>query len=216
MREPLELLSRRDDALGLLARFELARPASGEEAAKAASQAVATGHAVVIDYVLDRARGDIAQRRQTSAFYTQPLIAILHSVQADSPVMRPEHTQAAQAAELLGELATPEAIQTLTTLLKGNYNALTRAVAGGLLRCKNKAACEWLAPLLTSPYDELASDAALTLGQHGDIRAAPALQDIVNHSNRNRPELTALAGWYLVKLFGQTEPTVLTLREAFK
>jgi hypothetical protein len=215
-RGPLETLSRRDDAVGLLARFELARPTGGDDAAEAAGQAVEAGHAVVLDYLLDRARRDIAQRRDASAFYTQALIAILHSVQADSPVMLPEHTQAAQAAELLGELATPQAVQTITAILTGHYNALSRTVAGGLLRCKNKTACEWLAPLLTSPYEELSSDAALTLGQHGDHRAAPALQDIVNHSHHHRPELTALAGWYLAKLSGQAAPTVSALCEAFK
>jgi hypothetical protein len=220
----LEKTSRGDDAIAKLAKLEMFRLAAiaaggsfdSDAAAKAACDAVASGHAIVIDYVMGRARQDIAAKPASAAFYTPALIAVLNSVQADSPIMLPEHTQAAQAAELLGELATPQAAQTVTAILNGNYNALTRAVAAGLLRCKNKAVCEWMAPLLTSPYEELATDAALTLGQHGDTRATAVLQDILAHSRRHPPEMTALAAWYLVKLAGQTKPTVAALSETIK
>ncbi|MGA2266171.1 MAG: hypothetical protein ABSH10_07050 [Phycisphaerae bacterium] len=231
-RPALEKIARGDDAVAKLAKLELFRtagdaegPAGSDAAAKAACDAVASGHAMVIDYVLGRARQDITRSTEltdkvakpaSSAFYAPALIAVLNSVQVSSPIMLPEHTQAAQAAELLGELATPQAAQTVTAILNGHYNALARAVAAGLLRCKNKAVCDWMAPLLASPYDELATDAALTLGQHGDGRAAAELQDILAHSRRYPPEMTALAAWDLVKLSGQTKPTVAALCETIK
>ncbi|MCJ7544207.1 MAG: HEAT repeat domain-containing protein [Phycisphaerae bacterium] len=212
--EQLQSLARGDDAVGLLARLELARGAGGEPASQAARAAVALGHTVVIDYVLDRARGDLAERGKGADFYVPALVAIVQSARADSPVMLDEHTQAAQAAELLGELATDEATRALTAILSGPYNAQVRAVAAGLLRCKNKAACEWTAALLNSPYEELCTDAALTLGQHADHRAAAALSDILRQGRRHPPELTALAGWYLARITSRTAAAVSAATEA--
>lgn len=213
----VEDLSHGDDAVAALARLEVARLAAAPGAVEqAACQAVALSHAVVIDYCLDRARQDIAARPEQANAYTPALIAILRSVSVDSSVMLEEHTQAAQAAELLGELGNDQAAQTLTAILSGDYNALTRAVAAGMLRCKNKAVCQWMAPLLASPYEELSTDAALTLAQHGAPQAAGALQTILRQSRHNPPELTALAAWYLAKLSGQAAPTVTTATEAAK
>lgn len=212
--EPLQSLARGDDAVGLLARLELTREAGGEPAAQAAQAAVAMGHTVVIDYVLDRARRDLAERGKGADFYVPALVAIVQAAPADSPVMLDEHTQAAQAAELLGELATDQAARTVAAILSGPYNAQVRAVAAGILRCKNKAACEWMVGLLDSPYEELYTDAALALGQHADHRATAALRDILRQGGRHPPELTALAAWYLARITARTAPTVREAAEA--
>jgi hypothetical protein len=215
-RAQLETLARGEDAVALLARLELSRTAGGEPAAQAASAAVAVGHAVVVDYCLDRARGDLTKHGAAAAFYVPALVAIIRAAPADSPYMLEEHTQAAQAAQLLAEFAGDQAGPTLTAILSGPYDGQVRAVAAGLLRCRNRAVCDWMAALLDSPYEELASDAALALGQHADPRAAKVLGDILRASHRHPPEMTALAAWYLARITARTPAAVSVAVEAIQ
>jgi hypothetical protein len=212
----LETLSHGQDAVALLARLELLRAAGGEPAAQAATAAVAVGHAVVVDYCLDRARDDLTARGAAAAFYVPALIAIIHAAPADAPYMLDEHTQAAQAAQLLAEFAPDQAAPTLTAILSGPYDGRVRAVAAGMLRCRNRAVCDWMAPLLTSPYEELASDAALALGQHADPRATKVLGDILRAAQRHPPEMTALAAWYLARITARTPAAVAAAVEAIQ
>ncbi|MFB3892100.1 MAG: HEAT repeat domain-containing protein [Phycisphaerae bacterium] len=200
----VEALSSGDDSVAVLARMEKLRKAGGAEAAKAVSEAVKLGHPVVLDYVLDRAREDFAARGKDADFYTAGLLAIIQSVEADATSLKAEHVRAAKAATLLADMGTPAAFDGLKKVLAGRYGAPVRVAATGLLRTKNKAACDLVRPLLKSPYSELASDAAILLGRFADGDATEYLTSVVSHPDKHSELLVAMANWYLLKIAGRT------------
>ena len=220
----LETLSNRDDSgphltklaagtdgVAALARFELARPPGGVAATEAARGVLKVGHPVMLDYVLDRARKDIDARGAAADFYTPVLAEMIRLAEPKPRQMDASHYRAAQGATLLADLGTPAAVGTLTELLTGRYDAVKRSVGAGLIRAKNRAACEPARTLLTSPYEELASDAALTLGRFGDPAAATPLRRVLAGQKRHRTEMVALAAWYLLKIDGRAAEAVKTL-----
>ena len=193
------------DAVAALARFELARKAGGAPAAQTVSAAIALEHPVVVAYVLDCAGEDISQRREACDFYVPGLVTLIESVNPRPREMAKEHFLAAGAASRLVELGTPAALSALKELLAGKVTAVTRSVAAGLLRAKDPAACTLVAPLLSSPYDELSADAALVLGHFGNSTAKGRLTEILLNRRRHPPALAVLASWYLVKIDGQSK-----------
>lgn len=215
-RAALEGLTGETDGVGALARLELARAAGGQAAQDAAMAAVKLEHPVIIDYVLDAARKDITDKADKADFYAPALLAFIRSVEPQTSVMKREHVRAAQAATMLADLGTSAAMEALKELLAGRYNAIQRAAAAGLLRTKNKAACELARPMLSSPYEELASDAALMLGRFGDPGAKDHLTQILAHGPSHSRELVSLAAWYLLKIDGQTASAVAELAKTVK
>ncbi len=204
-REKLEALSTGRGAVSLLAKFELARNKGGFPAANAADKAIKLGHPVVINYVLDRAAGDIAKRRDQVSFYAAPLLTYVRSVSTNPKSMGAEHRWAASAATLLADLGSPQAIAGLKSILTGRYSAITRTAGAGLLRSKNSDVCDLAQPLLKSPYGELVQDAALVMGRFADPRAKPYLLRIVTHPRRHPKALTILSSWYLLRIAGRTQ-----------
>ncbi len=202
--------------VGVLARFELARIHRGAGATEAVDQALALGHPIVIDYVLGRARKDVATNAASSKYYTSALLKFIRSVDDKTTEMGGSHIRAATAATILTELGTPEAVSGLKKILAGRYGAITRAVAAGLLRSKSRAACDLARPLLKSPYQELAVDAALILGRFSDKEAGAQLSQIVRRSKSHRPEIVAMASWYLLKMSGQAGPAAKALAKKIK
>ncbi|MCK4601527.1 MAG: hypothetical protein KAU28_03620, partial [Phycisphaerae bacterium] len=212
----LKSLCQGADSVAALARFELYRPERGKQAASAAQRVILSGHPVVIGYILDRAGQDIKKFGREASFYTPVLLNYIRSVSAKTRQMQKEHFLAASAATLLADLGTPEAMAGLKDILGGPDSAIVRAVAAGLLRTKNCDACVLARPLLKSPYEELATDAALILGRFGDPGAAIHLRDILNNHRRHRPALAALASWYLLKISGKSADTAKVLADQIK
>ena len=119
--------------------------------------------------------------------------------------MNASHYHAARAATILTDLGTAEAVGGLRAILSGRHSAVVRAVGAGLLRSKNRIACELARPLLESPYEELYADGALVLGSFGDEAARRRLEEFTAGSGRHPAPLVALSCWYLLKISHQTE-----------
>ncbi|HDZ44989.1 hypothetical protein LCGC14_0418870 [marine sediment metagenome] len=203
---PVELQKLANSVAGpvaALVRLELARLGGGAAAADAALAAVRQAHPIMIDYVLDLARRDIDQRSTRADFYAPALLHVIAVARDDTERMGDDHFRAAQAATLLADLGTDEALRHLHRLLSATRGATIRAVAAGVMKSDNPDVCDAMAPLLDSPYSELIVDAALTLGAHGDARANAALADIIAKPNRYLSPTVAMASWYLVRNSGQ-------------
>ncbi len=212
----LKALAAGKGVAGVLARFELARTDGGDAAAQAVDQALAMGHPIVIDYVLGRARKDVATDAQSSGFYTPALLKFIRGVDDQASKMGPQHIRAATAATILTELGTPAAVSGLRKILAGRYGTITRAVAAGLLRSRSRTAGDLAGPLLKSPYQELAVDAALILGRLSDAGASAQLSQIVRRSESHRPAVVAMASWYLLKISGRSGPAAKALAGQIK
>ena len=225
----LEILSDRDDAtehlrsissgtgpLAVLARFELARSTGGASAAQAISAALETGHPAVEQYILRRAEADISDDRAAADFYTDPLLEYIQSAPTNAGDMIARHIRAARAATALGNLGTSQAGAGMRKILAGRYDAVVRSAAAGLMHCDNPDVCQWMRPLLASPYEELATDAALTLGRFGESAAEDHLRRIVATADRQRPVTAALAAWYLLKMSDQARSTAKVLADQIK
>ena len=189
--------------LALLARLEVARPGGGSRTQRAAQDAIASRHPIVVNYVLTRAQQDIEAHGERAVYYQDALLSAIAAARPTADELGDEHLQAAQAAMLLGDLGTAEGLTALDQILRGPRNATCRAVAAGINKSKNPAVCGIMAPLLESPFGDLFVHAALTLGAHADPRANDALQKIVNSSDRYQPMTSALASWYLIRNAGQ-------------
>ena len=176
-------------AVAVLARFVWARSGARGAAARAAAEAVARGHPVVVIHVLNRAAEDIETRGPRADWYTPVLLDLIRSVPARQARPRWEHRAAMNG---------------LKRLLAGPKRRCRRAVAGGLLATDNRAAALLAKPLLDSPYDELATMAALVLGRFAEPAAAKRLGAIVRHPHRHRPQIVTMACWYLLKIHKQT------------
>ena len=204
-----------EDAVGLLARFELARRAGGSEAASAAKRAVALGHPVVIGYILDRAGEDTRVRGMLAGFYAGALLDVIHFAKPSALRMEAEHYHAARAATILADLGTAEALGGLRRILSGRYGPTVRAVAAGLVHSKNAATCELARPLLNSPYEELSSDAAMILGRFGERAATRRLEEFAT-SGRHPTPLVAMSCWYLLKIHGRSKTAAQNLADNVK
>ena len=194
----LEELDSPTEPLRSLVRLELARLGPKEQAAEAALAAAKLDRPVATEYVLTIARRDFQQRGQWAKLYAAALWHIVDAVPPNAQQPRQVHLYAAQAVTILANMNVPEAMEQFQQLLRGDYTAKTRAVAAGLMRSENPAICDLMAPLLDSPYTELAVDAALALGEHGDPRAREALAGIVAESQRYSAPTVALSCWYLL------------------
>lgn len=214
--EHLKAVATGGDAAAALARFELARRAGGAQASAAAGAALALEHPIAVAYVLDRAGEDIKARGAAAEFYVPAFVGYIRSVDPKPAEMQREHFFAAAAAARLLELGTPRALSALRELLGGKTTAVTRAVAAGLLRARNPAACELMLPLLSNAYPELATDAALALGHFGRREGRAALADIVANPQRSPPALVVLASWYVLKIDGQTKQAAGELAKLIK
>ncbi len=194
------------DVLGALARLELARKAGGDAAAKAAMDVVNLEHPIVIDYVLERARQDMETMGDKADFYTPALLKFIGSVAPSPRRIEAEHLRAAQATTILVDMGTPAAVAGLKKIMDaGNFDGPTRSAAVGMLKAKNRVACDLIKPLLKNAYPELATDAALVLGKFGDVAGQDFLGGIVARPNLSRPEMVAICSWYLIKIAGQTK-----------
>ena len=193
----LPALAKEEGLVGAIARFELARPKGGRAATRAAAAAVGHGHVVGVIHVLNRAKEDIAARGGKAAFYAPVLMDVLRGA---SRAQR--EPTAGRAATLLGNLGTPEALAALKRVLAGPRGQARSAAVAGLLVTTNRAAALLAKPLLTSPYAELSTTAALALGRFGERAAGQRLAEILENPQRHPPQIVAMAGWYLLKIHG--------------
>jgi HEAT repeat protein len=203
-----------DEIVAMLAAFELVRPERSDATGQVAQEAMALEHPIVVSYVLGRIGEDLAAGQAEMAVYVPALIDYLAIVAKGPDVMGPEHMRAAQGATMLADIGTPEAMDALEGYLTGPYTSTVRAVGAGIMRSKNADVCELMTPLLESPYTELATDAALTLGRHGRAQAAPALARIVAAPDSHQPALVAVASWYLITATGQTTSAVMEISQS--
>lgn len=194
-----------------VARFELARRAGAPgELAEQIRTLLASGHPIVVDFVLRRAQADPVDA------YVPALLGYIRSVPREAAHMQADHRRAASATVLLVKMSTPEAVAGLKQILGGRYNAVTRAAATGLIVAEGPALGELCLPLLESPYDELVTDATLAMGKSGDARAGGGLANILDHPDRYPPALLAIASWQALKVVGQAEAFVQELAAQVK
>jgi len=203
-------------AVGTIARFEQARKTPGPAASLAIQKALELKHPIVINHVLQQAEQDIEKLKDKADFYTPGLLKYIASVDADTPRMGPQHVLAARATTMLLDLGTPTAMAGVRKILAGRYSAVTRSAAAGLLRTKNKAVCPIARDLLKSPYPELASDAALTLGHFADPAAAEYFNRIITRESGHSITFTTMASWYLLKIQKQSAAAAKKLAALIK
>ena len=202
--------------IGPLAGFEQSRTAPGPASSLAVDKALALKHPIAVDYVLRRAEEDIKKLGDRAAFYVAPLLKYIASVEPDTDRMAQEHILAAQATTLLTNLGTPKAIAGIDKILAGRYSAITRSTAAGLLRATNKAVCPLARKLLKSPYQELATDGALTLGHFADPAATEYFNRIITRQSGHAVAEITLASWYLLKIRKLSTPTAQQLAKLIK
>lgn len=207
----LQALAEKDDTVAKLAKMELARQAGGDKASQAVLAAIREKHPIVLDYVLRRAEDDAKDKGKDAAFYIDGLAAFLDTVQRKARRPGPSHRRAAVASTVLLNIGTEKALAAVSEILDGRYDARQRAVAGGLLRTTNPKACKLAEKLLDSPYSELVTDAALTLGQFAQAKGRPALAHILKNERRYPPSVPALAAWYILTIDDQARPAAKTI-----
>jgi len=201
-----------DSILAAVARFELARAKGGPAAAKAVAELFEMGHPIVVEYVLNRMRKDVEEKKAAADFYTKPVLKYIRSAELDSRRMTPLHDRVAMAVELLGNLGTPDAIKGIWEILdQADNDTIRRLTAGALYRCDNKAVCDLVRPLLKSPFSDLKTYAALLLARNGDPQAIPALLEIQQAAKTHKADVLTLTNWHLLKLAGQAKPAAAEL-----
>lgn len=212
----LAQLAAAKNSAGVLARFELER-LDKVKGTPAIEKALALKHPIVIDYVISALDRDVQAHGQAVDTAVPGLLAFIESVSTDVERMQPEHFRAAQAARVLTDLGTPRAIEGLSGILSGRYNAVVRAAAAGVSKSRNaQAACLLAKPLLKRPYQELSSGATLTLGRFGDKSAVKPLNALIQDARHQPPPLVALACWYSLKLQGQSKQAAAELAAKVK
>ena len=209
----LKILSKGDKPTAVLARFELARQVGGPAAGQAAATAIDLEHPIAVAYVLERVGKDIEADGAKCDYYVPPLVEFIRSVDPRPANVGREHYLASAAAAALLDLNTPASLAALKALLGGRVNAITRSTTAGLLRAKNRAACDLVRPLLASPYQEVSIDAALALGHFADAGAAPKLKEVLARPTGHPPALVVLSAWYLLRIAGQAKTAAEQLAE---
>lgn len=218
----LKALATGGDGIAALARFELARPAGGADAARAALAALIPrdekdehqpADYYVVRYVLLRAEQDIKARGEQADFYTPALAGYIRAISADTEDLRQEHLLAARATTLLADLGTPEAMKELKELLRGRYDARLRVVAAGLRHTANRQSAALAKALLDRPYEDIVLDATLALGKTQNPDAETLLARAIRDGKRNPPAVRVLASWYLLKLRNQAQAAAAELAE---
>ncbi len=202
--------------VGPLAAFEIARTAPGPAASKAVEKALTIRHPIAMNYVLQRANKDIKKLGAKADFYSAPLLKFIESVEPDTNQMAHEHLLAAQAATLLMDLGTPQAVAGIAKILNGRYSAITRSVAAGLLRTRNKAVLPIARKLVKNPYPELSAYAALTLGHFADPAAEDHFNRIITRESGHTVAEITLASWYLLKIKKQSAQSAKQLAKLVK
>jgi HEAT repeat protein len=202
----LERFATDDNALiRSLAEFELARLSNNESAPDIISTVFRKKTPLLTGYIFHRASEDVRNDDPNVGMYVPGLIAQMLAANPEADTMGLDHVKAAQAATMLSDIGTPDAMDALKDVLSESHNARVRAVAAGMLHSQNVEVCELMVPLLDSPYSELWTDAALVLGRFGDLRAEASLQRIIENSSRHGPLMSTQACWYLIKLDPDTK-----------
>ena len=202
--------------IGPLAAFEQARKTPGPALSTAVEKALAIKHPIAVNYVLQQAKKDIDKLGAKSGFYAAGLLKYIASVEPDTGRMTREHIMAAQATTLLMDLGTPEAIGGVSKIFDGRYSAITRSAAAGLLRTKNKAVRPIALKLLKSPYPELSTYGALTLGHFADPAVAEHFSRIIARESGHSVTEITLASWYLLKINKQSASAAKQLAKLIK
>ncbi len=218
----LEKIGEGDDAVATLARFELARGGADEKATKEISRALESKHPVVINYILTRCREDTKKFGKKADFYTPALLEFVNTVPEGAREIKDEDFRkffmATRVATAAADIGTETAFEGLSKILAGPYGARKRVVAAALHHTSNEIAKDLARPLLECPYEEIAFDAALTLGRFGDPGAASHLRKIIANETlqAQNPELVSLACWYLLKTGGLTAQAAKNLAIVIK
>ena len=205
-----DLLDDPRQAIRLLAHFELARLADVQEASETALAVVRLRHPIVVEYILSVAASDVENEPRRAVAYIPALWEIIDQAPPGSDLTT-EHFRVAQAVSLLADIGNAESLDLLSGILTQPYSAGVRAVAAGLMTSTNPAVCDVMAPLLASPYSELAVDAAMALGNHRDPRANAYLMNILTRRDRYASSTVTVAAWYLLRNTGQAAQAAQTL-----
>jgi len=196
----MDAISKSTLPIAPISRFEQARLTPGPQVAAAVEKALAVGHPVAMNHILQRAKTDIDKLGGKAGFYVSPLLKYIESVEPDTNRLSHKHLMAAQATTLLMDLGTPAAVAGVSKVLDRRYSAITRSAAAGLLRTKNKAVLPLAKKLLKNPYPELATYGALTLGHFADPTAAEHFKRIITRESGHTVAEVTLSSWYLLKI----------------
>jgi hypothetical protein len=182
-------------------------------------KALDSGHPVVADYLLEAAQAGMTEADAPAAARQAWEAMLLHLAESSpdrGTQMQPMHYRAARAVTLLADHGSEESLAQVARLLAGRYGPRVRAAAAGLLRAKDKRVCDLARPLLQSPYEELVTDAALTLGRFGDQAVGPYFERILVRRADAPAPLVTLAAWYTLKVAGLDIQAARTLAQAAK
>lgn len=203
--EAIRMLAGRPGLLGTLARFERARAgASSQDVARLAGVVLEINQPIAIEYVLGRARKDLEENKPYAKAYDGPLLKLLESIREAGTPRGPDVQILQQTVALLADIATDRALLKLQHIFSERYDAFQATAASGLPRARNEPVTVIARHLLKSPYERISTYAAFTMGKFAKPQAAKPLRSIVSQPERYRLSLRILAGWYLLKIDGQS------------
>ncbi|MCE5327553.1 MAG: HEAT repeat domain-containing protein [Planctomycetaceae bacterium] len=215
--QQLRILASNDNpSVAVLVRLELARLDGAAQTGAAAAAALKLGHPIVVDYVVECARKDMADRGPLAEAYVAPLLAYIRSLDAPGATLGADHIRGAMAATLLINLGTPAATDGLREIAAGRYGSGVRMVGAALMRTTNPECIGLARVLIASSYQEVVFDGALTLARFNQPQALPALRKIVDNPDPAQPGATAMAAWYVLKLSGKGPAAARALAEQIK
>lgn len=213
----LRALGGKTGLLGTLARFELARAqGSSDEVARLAGVALELNQPVVLQYILGRARKDLRDKQPFTDAYDRPLLKLLESLHEAGTPRGPDVPVLQQTVAVLADVGTDPALIGLQQLFSRRYNAFQATAAAGLPRAETDTVTVVARHLLASPYEQIATYAAFTVGKFGREPAAEYLRKILDQKQRYRTSLRTLAAWYLIKIDDQTRYGAQAIGELLK
>ncbi len=190
-------------AIGTLAQ----QSAQGSDITGGLVKLIKEGHPIILDWSLvycDRAESD---RR------LDILAAIVNQATIVDDVRGRDYERAAVAAEKLLENCGKEGRAVVAGLLKSDNRAVAEAVLAGIYRSTVPDQSGLVMPvwdsLKASSGSKMGANyAALILAREGNKDAIPWLGGMVMGGTVENPGLRGLAGWYYVKLVGQSGAVV--------
>ena len=197
-------LAKGRDVIGDLAQFELARPVGGAKAQAKLAAALAAGHPVILEYVLQRLREDLAKPTAPREFYAKPLLHAVRSATLREGPLTTRHDRIARTLELLGKLNTPTSNAGLAAILANRKKrVLIQLTCGALYRCDTAEASKLLTPFLQSPYADRKLCAALLLAKQKNPASLAPLRDLQETTSPRDTQTLTLVHWNLLKLAAQ-------------
>ncbi|HPS51957.1 MAG TPA: hypothetical protein PLK08_00225, partial [Phycisphaerae bacterium] len=200
-------LSSRNDIVGDMARFELARRSNASSAGVYLQKLLSLGHPIIVEYVYNRIESDLADKRNVD-FYIAPLANYIQSRELSSTRITPMHTLLATGISVLGDMQRPAADKVLAEIFsRPDNDPLKQLAIVALYATPNRNVAAMAKPCLKSPYPDTKAYAAMLLAKFNDPAAIPALLEVQLARPTTEPDVMALVDWYLLRFAGNAKTT---------